>query len=306
MAPDARKGTAAAVGATVLAAVLWGTSFNVNDVGLAYLGPSTFVFLRFALAGVATMAVALALRRLDAGPLRSPWFWLLAAFNALGFFLQYVGQTMTTPARTALFVNTSAFFVAVLDRLLYGVRVGPRRLAAILFGVGGAALLITGGDRSSLQGGRFVGDLVVLAAGTAWSVFFVMNRRAVNQADPLNVTAWTFALTALLLVPTLLLDEAPLRVPPEGALAILYAGLVTTALAFGLWAYGLTRINATASAVLLLVEILVASVLSAALGRETFGVVEFVGAGMLVGAVVGMGLVEASRGKEAAAPGGGT
>lgn len=296
----ARKGTTAAVAATVLAAILWGTSFNVNDAGLAYLGPATFVFLRFALAGVATLAVALLLRRLDASPLRSPWFWLLAAFNALGFFLQYVGQTMTTPARTALFVNTSAFAVALLDRVLYGVHVGPRRLAAILFGVGGAALLITGGDLSTLQGGRFVGDLVVLAAGTAWSVFFVMNRRAVTSGDPLNVTAWTFTLTAVLLVPTLLLDEAPLRVPPEGALAIVYAGLVTTALAFGLWAWGLTRINATASAVLLLVEILVASALSAALGRETFALVEFVGAGMLVGAVVGIGLAEARRAPEPA------
>lgn len=291
----AAKGTTAAVAATVLAAVLWGTSFNVNDAGLAYLGPATFVFLRFALAGVATLAVAALLRRLDLAPLRSPWFWLLAAFNALGFFLQYVGQTMTTPARTALFVNTSAFFVALLDRLLYKAHVGPRRLAAIFLGVGGAALLITGGDLSALEGGRLLGDLVVLAAGVAWSVFFVMNRKAVNQADPLNVTAWTFTLTALLLVPTLFLDEAPLRVPPRGALAILYAGLVTTALAFGLWSWGLTRIHATASAVLLLVEILVASVLSAALGRETFGPVEFIGAGMLVGAVVGMGLVEARK-----------
>jgi DME family drug/metabolite transporter len=290
-----RKGTTAAVAATVLAAVLWGTSFNVNDAGLAYLGPSTFVLLRFALAAVATLAVAALLGRLDASPLRSPWFWLLAAFNALGFFLQYVGQTMTTPARTALFVNTSAFAVALLDRVLYKVRVGPRRLAAIALGVGGAAILITGGDPRSLEGGRLLGDLVVLSAGVAWSVFFVMNRKAVTQADPLNVTAWTFALTAILLVPTLLLDEAPLRVPPQGALAILYAGLVTTALAFGLWAWGLTRLNATASAVLLLVEILVASVLSAALGRETFGVAELAGAGMLVGAVVGMSLVEARK-----------
>ena len=293
--PPAAKGTRAAVAATVLAAVLWGTSFSVNDAGLAYLGPSTFVLLRFALAGAATLLVAALLRRLDPAPLRQPWFWLLASFNALGFFLQYVGQTMTTPARTALFVNTSAFFVALLDRLLYGVRVGPRRLAAITLGVGGAGLLITGGDVRTLEGGRLAGDLVVLAAGVAWSVFFVMNRKAVNEGDPLNLTAWTFTLTSLLLVPTLLLDVAPLRVPPEGALAILYAGLVTTALAFGLWTFGLTRINATASAVLLLIEILVASLVSAALGRESFGLVEFVGAGMLVGAVVGMSLVEATR-----------
>lgn len=287
-----RRDANAAVAATLLAAVLWGTSFSVNDLGLAHVGPATFALLRFAIAATAAISVALLLRRLDPAPLRSPLFWLLCSFNALGFLLQYVGQTMTTPARTALFVNTSAFFVAILERFLYRTRIGVARSAAIILGVAGSALLITGGDPRSLEGGRLVGDLIVLASGAAWSCYFVLNRGAVRDADPLNVVAWTFALTALLLVPTLLLDDAPLRVDREGGMAILYAGLVTTALAFGLWAWGLKRIKASASAVLLLVEILVAAVVSAALGRESFGMVEYVGAGILVLAVVGMSVVE--------------
>lgn len=289
------KSATPAVAATLLAAVLWGTSFHVNDVGLAHVGPATFATLRFGLAAVAALLAALLLGRLDAAILRSPWFWLLCAFNATGFLLQYVGQTLTTPARTALFVNTSAFAIALLERAVYGTPIGRTRALAMLLGVGGAALLITGGDLSTLQGGRLVGDLIVLLAGFAWAAFFVMNRKVVREGDPLNATAWTFALTSLLLVPTLLLDPAPLQTNAQGGLAILYAGLVTTALAFGLWAWGLTRIGATASAVLLLVEILVASLLSALLGRETFGTVELVGAAMLVGAVVGMSLVEAEK-----------
>lgn len=281
-----------AIAATLAAAILWGTSFSVNDYGLRFVGPATFATLRFAIAAAVTLALLAFLRGLDLRLLREPWFWAMCAANASGFLLQYMGQLSTTPARTALFVNTSAFTVALLERAVFRVPLGWRRALAVLFGFAGAAILIVGGDpRDALQGGRLVGDALTLLSGFAWSVYFVLNDRAVERAQPLPLAAWTFAGTALLLLPSLALDplltdRAPLEMTLPGALSILYAGTVTTALAFGLWTYGLTRLRASMSAVLLLVEILVASLVSVALGRESFGWVELAGAAVLVGAVV--------------------
>lgn len=291
-----------AVAATLAAAVLWGTSFNVNDYGLRFAGPATFVVLRFAIAGLVMLLVARFAGRLDARLLREPWFWLMALLNGLGFLLQHVGQLYTTPARTALFVNTTAFTVALMERFLFGQKLGPWRSAAIVLGVTGAAILITGGDPRTLEGGRLLGDLITLASGLTWAVYFMMNRKTVGQHDPLNVTAWTFTLTSLLMIPALLLDPAPMRFSTEGALAILYTGLVTTALAFGLWAWGLRGIRASVSAVLLLAEILVASLLSVAIGRETFGAIEVLGALLLVLAVAGMSLAAAHDAERDAEP----
>ena len=280
-----------AVGATLLAATLWGTSFLVNDEGLRSVGPATFVVLRFALAGAVVVAVALAMRRLRAGFLRRAWFWGLVAANASGFLLQSLAQTMTTPARTALFVNSSAFAVAILERILHKHPLGAKRWAAIGVGVLGASVLIVGGDWRALQGGRLLGDALALLSGVAWSVYFVMNRDRLAQEDPLSLTALTFAATGLVLLPALVLDDAPLVVPTPALWTILYAGLVTTALAYGLWAYGLRTLRATSSAVLLLVEILVASVLSLALGRDSFGPWDLLGAMLLAGAVVAMSVL---------------
>lgn len=290
--PSAPPSARVAVGATVLAAVLWGTSFNVNDIGLRSVGPASFSFLRFALAGIVTLFIAAALGRFSFAPVKRPWFWALAAANAIGFLLQYEGQTFTTPARTALFVNSSAFAVAIFERVFFHERLGARRVLALLVGLGGAALLIVGGDPARLSGGRLVGDLLTLASGLAWAIFFVMNRKALGEGDPLNVTAWTFALSAVVLVPFLWSDAAPLHVTSAlGFLTIGYAGLVTTALAYGLWAFGLRTLRASVSAVLLLVEILVASTVSFSIGRESFGWIEAIGAVLLVAAVVTMSFV---------------
>lgn len=285
------KGAAAGVGATLAAAMIWGTSFSVNDIGLDHAGPGLFAFLRFAIAGVVALGVLALLGRADLSLVRQRWFWALCAANALAFLLQYVGQTLTTPARTALFVNTSAFTVALIERVFYSMRLGPMRWAAIGVGFVGASILIVGGDPTGVATGRLVGDVLALLAGLVWAVYFVMNDRAVERADPIHLAAWTFTGTAAVLLAAPLLDPWLAR-PQAGEAsatvaiaAILYSGVVTTAIAFGLWTYGLTRVRASVSAVLLMVEILVASLVSVALGRESFGWVELAGAALLVLAV---------------------
>lgn len=278
----------AGIAATLVAAILWGSSFSVNDIGLRHVGPGTFAFLRFALAAAVTIPV---LRLFRGHKLARPpaWSLWLAAANALAFLLQYAAQTMTTPARTALFVNTSAFSVALLERILFGMRLGGARWLAILVGFGGAVVLIVGPDPDALLGGRAQGDALAMLAGFVWSVYFVSNDRAVERTNPVDLVAWTFAGTALFLAPAPLIDlwlGGAQRLDAAGAAAILYSGVFTTALAFALWTWGLTRIRASISAVLLMVEILVASLVSVALGRESFGIVDLVGAGLLLGAIL--------------------
>lgn len=288
-----RRETSLAVVATVGAAVLWGTSFSNNDLGLAAVAPVTFVVFRFAIAGALVLGVVAALRRFSTAPLRSAFFWILSAVNALGFILQYEGQALTTPARTALLVNTSAFTVALIERFVLGRPLGLGRWLAIGGGIVGLVVLVTGGDAATLSGGQLVGDLFVAGSGLLWAVYFVMNARAAQKQDPLLVTGWTFALSALLAAPFLFFDDAPLVVESAfGWWTVLYAGVVTTALAYGLWTFGLRHLRPSASAVLILVEILVASLVSIALGRETFGVAEVVGASILVASVVWMSVLE--------------
>lgn len=291
-----KKGTTLGVAATVTAAAVWGTSFSVNDIGLHSVGPITFVVLRFAIAGVVVLAAALAMGRFSAAPARSLWFWGLALANALGFVLQYLGQQRTTPARTALLVNTSAFTVALLERFVLGRPLSAARWLLIAAGSVGAGILVVGGSTDALAGGQLWGDLLVAMSGLLWAVYFILNARAVERYDAVAVSGWTFALSALIAAPLLFLDASPLQVAPGGGWAVLYTGLATTALAYGLWTFGLKHLRPSASAVLLLVEILVASIVSLALHRETFGLVEIAGAVILVGAVVGMTLVEERAG----------
>lgn len=275
--------------ATLLAALIWGLSFVVNDVGLAFVGPLTFASSRFLLAGALVLPVLAWRGRLRSGRLlRSPWLWGLAVVSAATYVLQYESQTITTPARAALFGNFGILAVPLMERALFRERLGVARVAALVVGVLGATLLVAGRDLGS---GTLVGDLLAVGSGVAWGLYIVLNRKTLHDEDPVSVVAWTFALTGLLLAPGMLLPGGGAPTGALGWAAIAYSALFSTTLAYALFAYGQRTLTATTSAVLILFEILVASTLSLAIGRETFGVLDLLGAALMVGAIVAVSAI---------------
>jgi DME family drug/metabolite transporter len=280
------------LGLTLAAAVLWGTSFPANEVGLDVLHPSAFAFWRFAVAGAAAVGLAILRGRWDPSLGREPAIWGLGFFNAAAFGFQYQGQVTTTPARAALFINLDVLWVALGAWLLLDQELGWDRVGAVVLALGGALLLETGGLAqegltlaASLDRGLLRGDLLALAGGVAWAGYFLWNDRAVaGEADEASLLAWTFVATAAFLAVPLAFGGAT----PSTGLgwgAIVYTGLVCTVVAYELWSLGLETLTPTASAIVLVVEILVAAAIAAAIGREAFTPLAGVGAVLVLGAI---------------------
>jgi drug/metabolite transporter (DMT)-like permease len=90
---------------TVLAGVLWGTSFPVIKVGLTYTDPFAFLFWRFLVSSVLLVVVMLLLRKLEFKMADSKLLVFLGITNGVGYLLQYVGMNYTTAAKAALFTT---------------------------------------------------------------------------------------------------------------------------------------------------------------------------------------------------------
>lgn len=296
-------GARAAVLATLASAIVWGTSFAVNDLGLRAVDPYTFVFLRFLVAAASCFAVAAATGGIDVSLARDKRLWILGALNAAGFLGQYVGQCWTTPARTALFVNTNVFVVGVLSFFAFQERFGPGKIAAVGAAFAGVVLLSAQQGQPGACGAAWWGDAIVLAGALAWSFYIVANRAMVSGpgASLANVGAWTFLATAVFLAPFLAASPAPLAVSAEGVWPVVYSGIVTTTITFLLWSFGLRSLTATASAVIILVEVPVAVLISLALARESFTILSAAGGALLFAAVAYVSLAQA-REEEAGAP----
>jgi drug/metabolite transporter (DMT)-like permease len=265
-----------------LCGVFWGTSFAAMKVGLEYVDPYSFAFLRLVMAFILSAAFLFLRERPNVNVLRDWRIWALGILNGAGFILQYVGISYTTATRTALIANSNVAFTALLSWKLLDERIGLGGFAALPLALVGVFLLTTGGDLSTLAGGQTTGDLLVLMAGLVWSVFLVLNKEMASEKDSSvsQMAAWVMLVTTISIAPVALIfgkvSRAGLAWEAWGA--IVFTAVICTFIPYLLLTKAQRTIGATLSALVLLIEIIVAIVSSAWILGEQFAVGSGLGA----------------------------
>lgn len=273
---------------TVFASLIWGTSFPGVKWGLGYAGNDVFfLWLRFLVASAVTLTIVLLLRRFSLSVLRDPWIWLVGGFNAVSFIAQYVGLTLTTASKTALLVDINVIAVAIVSFFVFRERLNKVQSLGILIGVAGIVLLTADGGVSFAQD-EFLGDMIVYVAGWGWAMFIVLNKKLLSRYTAVEVSSAAIATsTVWLVLPVgyLGLTGADLTIEPNAWAAILYLGVACTSVATLLWAMGLEGVSATASATIMLLEIITALAISISLLSESLRQLAIVGAVLVLAAI---------------------
>src|SRR5438128_11244783 len=250
-------------GFVILASILWGTSFPGSKVTVNTVDPLFLTFARMALGALLGMTVLVVTRRMNARLFRDPMVWLLGAVNAIGFDLQNEGILLTTASKTALVVNVNVVFIAVLMVVFFHEAVHWQKVAGIALGVFGVVVLATRFDPSSLSGGAFLGDVLLFVAGLVWAFYVIGAKKMVDRgADYVALTAGILATTAILAAIPLFFVGWPLPSSNTGWMGIAYLGLVPTFTPLMLYVASMRTISPTISALLILLEVVVAAILS--------------------------------------------
>lgn len=265
----------------VLAAVVWGSSFPVIRHALGDASPFLFLFLRFALA-----FAILAPRYAKSDCLRTLFrrdLILISVPNSLGFILQYKAQELTTASKTALFINSSPLFVAILSAVLLKDRLTPRQLVALVVALAGVFITTTRLDVSGFSSVN-LGDVLGLLAGVTWAVVVVYSGPVSRKYGAFRVAQALCFWTAVAAAPFIAFEEVRFAwraLPP-----LLYLSVVTTVLAYFFYLKGVQRVSALSTSIVILVEVIVAFMISHALLGESFSRVETVGVVLVMAGVV--------------------
>lgn len=277
-----------------LSGLFWGTSFVAMKVGLGYVDPYSFAFLRLFVAFVFSACFLFVAKRPKVSMLRDRSIWALGFLNAGAYVLQYVGLMYTTATRTALIVNANLGVTALLSWKAYHEPMNFGKILALPLAVLGVFLLVSGGDLNSLSGGHAIGDLLIFLAGIVWSFFLVLNKGMVSkkEADVSQMVVWMMLVTAIGIIPFALLlgDIGRASVPLEGWGAVAYTALFCTFIPYLLLAKAQRFVTVTFSSLVLLIEVIVAIVSSALILGDQLALGSGLGA-----VLVGASIVLASR-----------
>lgn len=273
---------------TIIAGILWGTSFPAIKIGLAYVDAITFVFLRFLIASIITITAIVLSKKVTLKITNKKLLIFVGLTNGIAYLLQYIGMNYTTAAKASLFVNLTSIWVVLISPKVIGERFGKNKTLGIIFGIIGLMLVTTNLNLNMMSGGQLIGDSIVILAGIVWAIFIVYNKTLLEEKNGLiQSLIWILPLTVLPSIPFVAASANTLfLIPIEGWAAIIYTAIFCWVIPYYLWLKGLKIISASTSTILLLTEILVATTISVVYLGEIITIITGIGAFFIVAALL--------------------
>ncbi len=220
--------------AIALLIVAWGTTFAAIKIGLESSPPILFAGLRSLLGG-AVMAV-LAWGRTGRPDLTGQGrdYTLLTALNVLLFFgLQTAAIALLPSGLAAVLIYLQPVLVGLLAWWLLGEPMTTPKVLGLVLGFVGILVV---------SGGAFAGHVSVVGVGLAvasalaWALGTIVFKATDGRVDPWWAVALPFLVGGALLTVVGLVVEGPdITWSPRFVAALVFAGVVGTALAWALW-----------------------------------------------------------------------
>ena len=263
----------------LLVAVIWGLAFVATRIALDVVSPPQLTALRFLVAAVPALWLA-------RPPV--PWGALVVAglFLFAGqFLLQFFGITLGMPPGLAsIVIQTQALFTIVFSAVMLGERPSPRQWTGTAIAFAGLAVIAaTVGQDLTVIGFTLTG-----LAAVSFGIGNVLVKR-LPPVDALHLVIWlslvpplpSLALSAFLDGPRALVTALAAASWLQVA-AILYLGVVATALAYAIWGWLLRRYVVATVAPFALLTPFVAAYASSLVFGERFGALRLAGMALVM------------------------
>ena len=270
----------------LLAAFCWGSGNVANKTVLQDLDPFAAVLARSLVAMVVLFPFAIKEIR-GIGAL-SEWLrsaLLPSALFAVAVTLQQWAYQSATVTNASFLVNTAGVMTPIVAFVVLRERLRPGiGIAAILTLIG--AFLMSGAGQSLSR--MNVGDVACLFSALFYAGWMVtLSRHAVSQGRAIATTLCHCAMTVIFAVAVLAVMRPDQPGSWTGAMPeILFLGLFSTAIAFGLTAAAQAHLSASTAAILVAAESLFGAIGGIVVLGERPGLIPVLGAAIMLSAIV--------------------
>ena len=301
----------------LLTATIWGIAFVAQSVGMEYVGPFTFSTVRNLIGAVVLLPCIALLKKfhgngnevdeeayaketvnvggaervakmtMPADEVKKERKTLLAGGVSCGVLLfiasnlQQIGIQHTTVGKAGFITAMYIVLVPVLG-ILWKKKVGGRVWMAVLLAIVGLYLLCMGG-------GFFLtlGDLLVLACALAFSFHILVIDYFSPKVDGVKMSCIQFLVCGLLSGVCMLIFETPdMSAILSAWMPILYAGALSSGVAYTLQIVGQRGMNPTVASLILSLESVVSVVAGWAILHQQLSGRELAGCGLMFCAII--------------------
>ena len=276
----------------VVMAMCWGGAFVAGRVATAEIAPAMAALLRFVVASVALLLVALVVEK--GLPRIAPRQWIAVALMGVTgvviFNLCFMYGLARAPASRGALIMALNPALTLLGAIVFlHEEVTRDKVLGIAIALAGVVVVLGHGNPANLLHGTVgPGDVVLLGCPLAWAAYSLIGKHALPGLSAVAVTTYAALLgTAVLAVVTVALGEFAWPSASWRAWSgIGFTGLFGTALAFLLFYRGVRAIGPARTAVFINLVPVVAVLLGVLLLGESLEVSMLVGGVLVVAGVL--------------------
>ncbi|WP_419993057.1 DMT family transporter [Streptomyces boninensis] len=293
----------------IVAGAAWGTSGGAAS--LVYessdIGPIALSFYRY-LGGLALLLAVRAMgsrrrqeRAAVAAAVAEPRRRRVLRLTVTGvgmalFWTAYFGAVEATGLAVGTVVTLGAgpVLIAIGARLFLREHLGRGGLAAVGCALAGLAVLVIGGDATTVKP---LGIALALLSASGYASITLLTRRMgrAGGTDALQTTLWAFVIGALVLAPLAAAEGLLPHAADLGRVIVLlaYVSAVPTALGYALYFAGAAVVRSTTVSVIMLIEPVSAAAIAVGLLGERLTAATLSGTVLLLAAVTALAFAEA-------------
>ncbi|MBQ8802578.1 MAG: DMT family transporter [Tyzzerella sp.] len=280
----------------LVTAFIWGSAFVAQSVGMDYVEPFTFTAVRSVIGGLVLIPCIFLLRKLKAreeGTISDEPRPVVTKIELIGGICcgtalfaasnaQQVGIVYTTVGKGGFI---TALYVVIVP--IMGLFLKKKVPKIIWFCV---ALSVVGLYMLCMTGEEFVlayGDLLILICAVLFSIHIMIIDYFSPKGDGVVISCIQFFTCGILSAVVMLLTESPGTANILAAwLPILYAGVLSSGVAYTLQVVAQKDVNPTVASLILCLESVVSALTGWVILHETLTTQELLGCGLMFVAIV--------------------
>ncbi len=267
-----------------IGALIWGSAFIFQDLGMNYVEPFTFNVFRCLFCTLFLVFVSLIIQLISKqqknisknhyqkkdlikGSL------VAGLFTALAMSTQQIGIMLEGAGRSGFITSLYIVFVPIIGAI-FGKKVPPFVLIAVVFSLTGLYLI-------NVNEGEFnfsIGSLFLLGCAIFYALQIISIDRYTNKCDSIHLTAGQFLVSGLIQIPFMLLLESPtISNIISGLLPILYCGILSSGIGFTIQIYTQKHLDPTVASVIMSLESVFSIIFASIFLKETYSLYEILG-----------------------------
>lgn len=281
----------------VITAIIWGTSFVAQRIGMEHIGPFTFTAIRFLIGGLSLTSVILLMAKIgrkdnlkdqlqEDKEERSKKDLLMGGLACgvalfLGISFQQNGLQYTTAGKAGFITALYIVLVPILGFFLKK-KAGKTVWIGLSLAVIGLYLLCVTEDFTIARG-----DLIVLIGTIFWAIHILIIDYFIPKVDGLKMSCIQFFTAGILsLIMSLFTETLELNAIINSIRPILYTGIVVVGIAYTFQILGQKGTDPTVSAIILSMESVFAVISGMILLKEVMSTKEIIGCILMFAAVI--------------------